>query len=281
MEKKNQLIPELNQAVPPVPELSKKKNKPSGCLTVLLICLGVFGVSLLLMYFYIRSQLPNVDDLRSQASQFETMRIMDRQGNQLYEVVPSDAGRRDHVSLDEISSYVIAAVIAVEDQDYYSHPGFDLSAIIRAVFQNSEAGQMVSGASTITQQLARALLLSPEERTERSLLRKIREVLLAVEITRKYTKDEILEIYLNENYFGNHAYGIEAAAQTYFRRSAKNLDLGQAAFLAGLIQAPGYYDILNHREETLERMNTVLLLTYNLSRRDGGISIRGGGLRLS
>ena len=276
MEKKNQLIPELNQAVPPVPEPPKKKNKPSGCLTVLLICLGVFGVSLLLMYFYIRSQLPNVDDLRSQASQFETMRIMDRQGNQLYEVVPSDAGRRDHVSLDEISSYVIAAVIAVEDQDYYSHPGFDLSAIIRAVFQNSEAGQMVSGASTITQQLARALLLSPEERTERSLLRKIREVLLAVEITRRYTKDEILEIYLNENYFGNHAYGIEAAAQTYFRRSAKNLDLGQAAFLAGLIQAPGYYDILNHREETLERMNTVLLLTYNLSRRDGGISIRGG-----
>ncbi len=281
MEKKNQLIPELNHAAVPIETPKPKKRKGRGCLTAVLICLGVCAVSLLLMYVYIRSQLPDVGDLRSKASQFETMRIMDRQGNLLYEVVPSDTGRRDYVGLDEISSYVLASVIAVEDQDYYSHPGFDLSAIIRAMFQNSEAGETVSGASTITQQLARGLLLSAEERSERTLLRKIREVLLAVEITRRYSKDEILEIYLNENYYGNHAYGIEAAAQTYFKRSAKNLDLGQAAFLAGLIQAPGYYDILNNRDETLERMQTVLLLTYNLSQREGGIAVRTGKERVT
>ena len=183
MEKKSQLIPELNHAAVPIETPKPPKRKGRGCLTAVLICLGICAVSLLLMYVYIRSQLPDVGDLRSKASQFETMRIMDRQGNLLYEVVPSDTGRRDYVGLDEISSYVLASVIAVEDQDYYSHPGFDLSAIIRAVFQNSEAGETVSGASTITQQLARGLLLSPDERSERSLLRKIREVLLAVEIT--------------------------------------------------------------------------------------------------
>ena len=136
--------------------------------------------------------------------------------------------------LNKISPDVLAATIATEDQNFYSHPGFDLTAIVRAFWQNTNQGGIVSGASTITQQLARTLLLSPEERAEQSYMRKVREAILAAEITRRYSKDDILELYLNETYYGNLAYGIEAAAETYFQTTADKLTFAQAAFLAGL-----------------------------------------------
>lgn len=255
------------------------KARKKGCLVFLLVFIGLLVLSILILgafYTYYLTLLPDVSDLRARASQFETLRIMDRQDNLLYEIVPPEAGRRDYVSLDEISPYALATVIAVEDRDYYAHPGFDLRAIIRAVFQNVDAGETVSGASTITQQLTRNLLMSQSERTEKTVERKIKEIILAAEITRRYSKDEILEIYLNENYYGNHAYGIEAAAQTYFKKSAKNLDFGEAAFLAGLPQAPGYYDIFNNREAVLTRLKSVLLLSYNQSAEKGCIEIRNG-----
>lgn len=261
-------------------DLNNKRRKKSSIffriILGLITSLLLFIILLFSFYIIIVQKLPDVSDLRSKASQFETLRIMDRQENLLYEVVPPDTGRRDYVTLDKISSYVLASVIAVEDRDYYNHPGFDLIAIIRAFFQNIEGGQTVSGASTITQQLARNLLLSNKERMERTISRKIKEIILAAEITRRYSKDEILEIYLNENYYGNHAYGIEAAAQTYFKISAKNLDFAQAAFLVGLPQAPGYYDIFSNREVTLERLNDVLLLVYNHSRTGECINVRSG-----
>lgn len=258
---------------------AKTKSGKKGCLRFFVICLILCLLLLLLLalfYGYFLRQLPDVSDLRSKASQFETLRIMDRQENLLYEIVPPEAGRRDYVTLDEISPYVLASVIAVEDRDYYNHPGFDLRAIIRAVFQNAESGTTVSGASTITQQLTRNLLMSQRERNEKTIERKIREIILSVEITRRYSKDEILEIYLNENYYGNHAYGIEAAAQSYFKKSAKNLDFAQAAFLAGLPQAPGYYDIFNNREAVLGRLKSVLLLSYEAAAEKGCIPIRNG-----
>lgn len=257
----------------------KKKTAKHGCagfLIVLLIIAVVIFISLAFFYGYFLRSLPDVSNLRAKASQFETLRILDRKGNLLYEIVPPEAGRRDYVTLDEISPYVLASVIAVEDRDYYNHPGFDLRAIIRAVFQNAESGTTVSGASTITQQLTRNLLMSQSERTEKTITRKIREIILSVEITRRYSKDEILEIYLNENYYGNHAYGIEAASQTYFKKSAVSLDLAESAFLAGLPQAPGYYDIFNNRDAVLNRLKTVLMLTYNLSSEHGCIEIRSG-----
>ncbi len=258
---------------------SKTKQRKNGCLKFFLILFSLLLVivgGLAVFYGLVLRTLPDVSDLRSKASQFETLRILDREGNLLYEIVPPEAGRRDYVTLDEISSYLIASVIAVEDQDYYDHPGFDLRAIIRALFQNMESGAAVSGASTITQQLTRNLLMSQSERVERSVNRKIREIILSAEITRRYSKDEILEIYLNENYYGNHAYGIEAAAQTYFKKSAKNLDLAESSFLAGLPQAPGYYDIFNNRDAVLARQKTVLLLMYNLVTERGCIGIRNG-----
>ncbi len=235
---------------------------------VLLAAIG--GV---LVYAGIASTLPAVEDLRARSAQFETTRILDRNGNILYEILDPNAGRRTYVEIEQISPNMIAAIIATEDKDFYNNPGFDVFAIIRAFWQNLNSGETVSGASTITQQLARALLFSPEERSEQSYLRKMREAILAWEITRRYSKDEILELYLNEIYFGNLAYGIEAAAGTYFGTTASNLTLSQASFLAGLPQSPGIYDIHTRREATLQRHRDVLVLMYSLSQERNCIEV--------
>jgi len=152
----------------------------------------------LFQYYQIASALPDISDLRQRASQFETTRILDRNGNVLYEILDPNAGRRTYVPLEKISPFLVAATVATEDKGFYSHPGFDPMGIVRAFLQNYQGGGIVSGASTITQQLARTLIFSPEERFEQSYNRKIREAILATEITRRYTKDEILELYLND-----------------------------------------------------------------------------------
>ncbi len=230
------------------------------------IILGIIIISfLIIQYFTIAAGLPSVDDLSQYTSQFETTRIYDRNGNLIYEILDPSTGRRTFTSLDNISPYVIAATMATEDKDFYTNPGFDPPAIMRALWQNYTTGRVVSGASTITQQLARTLLLSPEERSQTTAKRKAREIVLAAEITRKYSKDEIIELYLNEIYYGNLAYGIQAAAETYFDTDADKLDLGQASFLAGLPQAPAIYDVFVNREAALLRHKDVLNLMYQLS----------------
>ncbi len=257
------------------------KKDPKSCLVygvlgILFIGVitGIIVISILIFqYFRIASDLPSVDHLRDYASQFETTRIYDRNGNLIYEIIDPNAGRRTYVTIDEISPYLIAATIATEDKDFYSNPGFDPLGILRALWQNYTSGKVVSGASTITQQLARTLLLSPEERTQITTRRKAREIVLAAEITRKYSKDEILELYLNENNYGNLAYGIEAAAETYFNTTADQLDLAKASFLAGLPQAPATYDIFTNPEASLFRQMDVLNLMYQLSYERSCISI--------
>lgn len=229
-------------------------------------------------YYTIASNLPSVDDLRQKASQFETTRLYDRNGNLIFEIIDPNAGRRTYVKLDEISPYVVAATLATEDKDFYSNPGFDPWGILRAMVQNYTAGGTVSGASTITQQLARILLLSTEERSERTVQRKAREIVLASEITRKYSKDEILELYLNEIFYGNFAYGIEAAAETYFNTTADQLDLAQASFLVGVPQAPAVHDIFLNRDEALMRHKDVLNLIYQLSNEEKCISVSNSEL---
>jgi penicillin-binding protein 1C len=159
----------------------------------------------------------------------------------------------------------VAATIATEDKSYYSHPGFDWLGIVRAFWQNFQEGETVSGASTITQQVARNLLLAPEERNQRTYLRKVREALLAAEITRRYSKETILELYLNENYYGSLAYGVEAASQTYFGIPAAELNLAQASMLAGLPQAPSIYDVYNNLPAARQRQQQVLRLMYEAS----------------
>lgn len=246
---------------------------PWGCLlrlAIVFLFIGVaavvaFSAFLVYQYFSIAATLPPVEDLRDKASQFETTRIYDSRGNLIYELTDPNAGRRTYVPIEKISPYLVAATVATEDKNFYTNPGFDLFGAFRALWQNYTAGEIVSGASTITQQLARTLLLSSEERYERTAQRKAREIVLATEITRKYSKDEILELYLNESYYSNLSYGIEAAADTYFGTTAEKLTLPQAAFLAGLPQAPGIYDIFTNREETLNRMKDVLRLMVEVS----------------
>jgi competence ComEA-like helix-hairpin-helix protein len=180
--------------------------------------------------------------LQARALQFETTRIYDGNGQVLYEINDPSGGRRDYVTLDEVSPWVIHATVATEDENFFTNPGFSIPAIVRAVYQAYQEGEVVSGASTITQQLTRALLLPPEERSERTIERKIKEIFISAELSRRFTKEEILELYLNQIYYGNLAYGIEAASQTYFDKPASQLNLAEGSFLAGIPQTPALWD---------------------------------------
>ncbi len=212
-------------------------------------------------YFYIASQLPPVEELRTRQLDFASSRIYDRDGNLLYEVMDPAAGRRTYVHIENISPYLRQATVATEDRNFYTHGGFDPIAILRAVYYAWQEKEFVSGGSTITQQVARNLLLSPEERQQRTFSRKLKEIVLAYELTRRYSKDEILEIYLNNINYGNMAYGVDAAARTYFGKSASDLTLGEAAFLAGLPQSPATYDPFHGGlDAALKRQKTVLQL---------------------
>lgn len=246
-----------------------------GMIVVLfgIIFIGLIGGSYALyQYNVIASTLPDVADLQARASQFETTRILDSEGHILYEILDPNAGRRTYISLANISPNLVAATIATEDKEFYNHPGFDAVALMRALWQNYTSGEIVSGASTITQQLARMLLLT-DERYEQSYKRKAREIILAAEITRRYSKDEILELYLNEVNYGSLSYGIEAASETYFNTTADKLNFAQASFLAGLPQSPSIHDIYTNREETLTRHRDVVLLSYYLSQEKNCIEV--------
>jgi 1A family penicillin-binding protein len=190
----------------------------------------------------------------------DSTRIYDRHGRLLYEVVLAREGTHTYVPLEQIPESLREATIAVEDASFYRNPGFDVVAIGRALVQNLRAGEIVAGGSTITQQLARNLYFSREERSSHSPWRKVRETLLAFRLTRHVGKDKILELYLNQVYYGNLAYGVEAAAQTYFGKSARDLDLAEASLLAGLPQSPAAYDPLTSLPAAKRRQRTVLSL---------------------
>jgi 1A family penicillin-binding protein len=201
--------------------------------------------------------LPSPDRLYERAAAPST-RIYDRRGRLLYEILDPHGGAHTPVPLDEIPQACIDGTVATEDASFYRNPGVDLWSIARALWINLQGGEILSGGSTITQQLARNLLLSPEERVEVSLERKLRESILAWRLSRTYSKDEILALYLNESNYGNLAYGIEAAARTYFAKSVAELDLAECALLAGLPQSPFLYNPLEHPEPAQERQGVVL-----------------------
>ncbi len=256
------------------PRAKRSRGRAARSCLFRVVLTGVFAATaaffltagfMLYEYFQIASTLPSVEDLRSRTAQFETTRIYDRNGKLLYEILDPNAGRRTYVPLERTSPYMLAATIAAEDKNFFSHPGFDPMGILRAFTQNITSGETVSGASTITQQLARMVLMTPEERSEISYIRKVREALLAVEITRRYSKEEILELFLNENSYGNLAYGVEAAAETYYQTTADKLTLEQASLLAGLPQAPSVYDVYNNRDAALERQRQVLVMMIEAS----------------
>ena len=222
--------------------------------------IGVLGLVLVLGlggYGALQVGLPSLSDLQSYTAA-PSSKVYDRYGRLLFEMPPPHSGRHSPIPLDEIPDELRYATIATEDATFYQNPGVDFWAIIRAVWINLHGGEVLAGGSTITQQLARNLLLSAEERYERTLVRKLRETVLAWRLARQYSKDEVLEFYLNEIYYGNLAYGVEAAAQAYFGKHARDLDLAECALLAGLPQAPALYNPLENMERARERQAVVL-----------------------
>jgi len=194
--------------------------------------------------------------------------IEDRHGRLLYEAIAANGSRHAPLPLAEIPLACRQATVATEDSRFYQHPGVDLLAIVRAAWTNWRGEGPFSGASTISQQLARNLYMTEDERGERTLRRKLREAWLAWRLERRYSKDELLALYLNTAYYGHFAVGIEAASQAYFGVHARELDLAQCALLAGLVQYPAGYNPLEYPEAARRRQATVLGLMV----RDGYIS---------
>ena len=162
--------------------------------------------------------------------------------------------KREPVPLETIPRDLTAALVATEDRKFYKHSGVDLKGIARAIYKDIKAGEFVEGASTITQQLAKTLFLTPRK----TLVRKLKEAILAFQLERRYTKDEILELYLNQVYFGSGAYGVESAAKIFFGKSVKDLTLSECALVAGMPKSPSRYSPLVNPDLAVKRRNTVL-----------------------
>jgi membrane peptidoglycan carboxypeptidase len=220
-----------------------------GVLLALLILVGLAADAYAQSFF---DSLPSIQGLDSAAFAGDTI-ITDKRG-----VVLADVGNHgDHrlaVRLKDIAPVVIQATVAIEDRGFYSNPGFDIAAIIRAQYDNLRSGHIVSGASTITQQLAKQQFLTPDQ----TYTRKLKELALAYELSQAYTKDQIMELYLNKSFYGSQSYGIEAAAEGYFHIHASQVDLAQAAVLAGLPSAPTEWNPVLHPDAAKLRQTEVL-----------------------
>jgi len=223
---------------------------------VLLVLLGL-GAAGVWAQRLLLADLPAPGELPERAAA-PSSRIVDRHGRLLYEVIDPHLGKHSPLPLDEIPLALRQATVATEDASFYTNPGVELKGIVRAAWINLRGGDVLAGGSTITQQVARNLLMSPKERFERTLVRKLRESILAWRLARIYSKDQILALYLNEIYYGNMAYGVQAAAEAYFHRSVGELDLAECALLAGLPQAPALYNPLVDLEAALRRQRVVL-----------------------
>ncbi|MDQ4076087.1 MAG: transglycosylase domain-containing protein [Chloroflexota bacterium] len=205
-------------------------------------------------------ELPSPDAVaEGTAREFKTTKIYDRTGTHLlWEVYDPRGGNRQVVPLDAISPHLINATIALEDKTFYDNPGVDLRGIARAAYLNLRAGTIQGGGSSITQQLIKLVAIDAEERYEQSYERKIKEAILAVELSRLYDKDTVLEWYLNTINYGNLAYGAEAAANTYFGKNAGDLTVAEAALLAIIPNQPASYDPFTQPEAAIERQQVAL-----------------------
>lgn len=213
--------------------------------------LAVWGLIFLVVFFAVFARgLPDTSSLY-QVDRQPSITYLDRNGALIATRGTQMAPPAD---LDALPDYVPAAFIAIEDRRFYHHPGFDPIGMMRAMATNVRAGRVVQGGSTLTQQLAKNLFLTPDQ----NLRRKVQELMLAVWLEMKFSKKEILALYLNRVYFGAGAYGIEAASQRYFDKSAKNLTVGEAALLAGLLKAPSRYSPVSESERAAARATVVL-----------------------
>lgn len=227
--------------------------------TLLLLLISSCFLFSFVLWNWLIIDLPSLDTLTHNLVVPST-KILARDGRLLYEIADPAGAHHTTIPLNDIPLALQRATIATEDASFYTHPGVDVIGIVRALWINLAGGEVLAGGSTLTQQVARNVLLDPQERAERTLTRKLRESILAWRLSQAYAKDEILALYLNQTYYGHLAYGVEAAAQTYFGKSARDLDLAESALLAGLPQAPSLYDPLLYPEAAQTRQAVVLEL---------------------
>lgn len=217
------------------------------------LVLGTIGaIALSILIYTLSKQLPDVTSISTYIPS-ETTKIYSADGVVLAELHKEE--NRILIPLEKISPIIRETVVAVEDTDFYEHHGLNFKGIARAAFRNIRAGGIVEGASTITQQLARNVFLSLRQKFKR----KLAEAILAVELERNYTKDEILELYLNQVYWGHNSYGIESASQLYFGKHASDISLAESAMLVGLLKGPELFS--PYRNMTLAKQRQKVVLT--------------------
>jgi membrane peptidoglycan carboxypeptidase len=221
-----------------------------GAVLAVLIVIGLAADAYAQSFF---DSLPSIQGLDSAAFAGDTL-ITDSTGKVVLADVGNHGDHRLAVKLKDVSPVAIQATVAIEDRGFYTNPGFDLAGIIRAAYDNLRAGHVVGGGSTITQQLAKQQFLTPDQ----TYSRKFKELALAYELSQTYSKDQIMELYLNKSFYGSQSYGIEAASQSYFQIPASKLDLAQAAMLAGLPQAPTEWNPVLHPDQAKIRQTEVL-----------------------
>ena len=225
--------------------LFSKKSRVIWILVGGIICGLIAGIFLALTYDL--PQIRSLEDFKPSA----VTRIYSADKVLLTELFLE---KRDPVKLSVIPHNLTAALLATEDRNFYKHSGVDIKGILRAIIKDIYAGKFVEGASTITQQLAKTLFLT----NRKTLMRKIKEVILAFQIERRYTKDEILELYLNQVYFGSGAYGVESAARIFFDKSVQNSSLAECALIAAMPKAPSRFSPLVNKDLAIKRRNIVL-----------------------
>lgn len=218
-------------------------------LTQIMLLVLLVIILLSILWFAFIASRANVQTLKDGLSQATT--IYDRNGDEASKLATNRTGG---VSIKDMPEHVPNAVIAIEDERFYEHNGFDIKGIARAFFGNLLAGGITGGGSTLTQQLTKNALLS----SERTYKRKVEELFLAVELEKVYEKDEIIEMYLNQVYFGSGAFGINNASKKYFAKDIQNVTISEAALLAGLLKAPSALDPYNNYEAAIKRRNVVL-----------------------
>ena len=218
-------------------------------LIAVLFVVGALGVFAIIIKY--RLELPNIQSMVEDYKPQMATTIYDKNNN-VVDVLEAES--RDAVKLEDVSPYVKEAFLAIEDKKFYSHHGLHFKGIIRAILTNFLKGKATQGGSSITQQLAKNAFLTPE----RTFSRKVKEAILTYQIERTYTKDEILERYLNEIYFGSGSYGIKNAADQYFRKDPKDLNIAEAALLAGIPNRPTKYDPNRSLENALHRQQIIL-----------------------
>jgi penicillin-binding protein 1A len=219
-------------------------------ITIIMALVAALVVALIASFFYLTHDLPSIETLKNYKPATIT-KIFSEDGEIIGEFFME---KREVVSLDRVPHHLVQAFIAGEDARFFQHKGLDYMAILRAFSKNIFSGEFVQGGSTITQQVVKSLLLSPEK----SLIRKIREALLSFKIEKYLSKEEILFLYLNQIYLGHGAYGIAAAAETYFGKPIEEVNLAESALLAGLPQAPSKYSPFHHPDQARRRQIYIL-----------------------